>query len=367
MFGLIRVLSPIVAVLCSVNVFLHLYRLKYFDRAKARSKAIPLIISLVPALLNLYFMLDTFTTSWMALLHLSLTLLVCDIISLIIKAFGRKRKAYTLWRGLVKRGLAFALGAALAAFGLIQINIVRRTDYAVSTDKPVSDLQIALIADVHLGVSMDASEFEGVLTRALASGADMFILAGDLTDESTELRDFEMMCASLKNVRAPLGAYFVFGNHDGGRYGGGITDKIMETMLTESGVTVLTDESVLLNGAIRIVGRKDANDKNRKSPEALLAGAGENEFVIMVDHQPTDTRKNADAGADLLLSGHTHNGQIWPLGIISELFKLNEIEYGYEKIGSMDAIVTSGASGWGCAFRTSGVSEFCIISINGEN
>ncbi len=319
MFRLVRIIAPIFAVLCSANVLVHFRGLTYFKPLKARHWVYPWLIALVPALLNLYFMLDAFSTAWMVLLHISGLLIVCDIISLIFRLFGKKRKPYTLWRRLVKRGLAFALGVAVAVFGLININIVRQTDYFISTDKPVDGIKIALISDTHLGNAMNAEKFESVLTRALSAGADILILAGDLTDESTELSEFEKMCAALKSVKAPLGTYFVFGNHDGGRYGGGLTDNKMETMFTNAGVTVLTDESVLINGALRIVGRKDANIRNRMSPEALLADAdeNENEFIIMVDHQPAETEKNADAGVDLLLSGHTHNGLIWPIGIIS--------------------------------------------------
>ncbi|MBQ2434429.1 MAG: hypothetical protein II266_08335, partial [Clostridia bacterium] len=130
-----------------------------------------------------------------------------------------------------------------------------------------------------------------------------------------------------------------------------------------AGVTVLTDESVLLDDWLRIAGRKDAND-DRLPPDRLLSGADvKNEFILMIDHQPAETKALSEAGVNLLLSGHTHNGQIFPVNLISRVFGINEIEYGQKKIGSMNAVVSSGVSGWGSAFRTAGKSEYVLIKV----
>ncbi|MBM6861973.1 metallophosphoesterase, partial [Clostridium saudiense] len=75
---------------------------------------------------------------------------------------------------------------------------------------------------------------------------------------------------------------------------------------------------------------------------------------------------NSVLGYDLQLSGHTHKGQIWPIGLISELFDFNELEYGYKKIGDYEVIVSSGISGWNYPIRTGSKSEYLIIDIKKE-
>lgn len=64
-----------------------------------------------------------------------------------------------------------------------------------------------------------------------------------------------------------------------------------------------------------------------------------------------------------MVSGHTHFGQIWPLGHLMNLFKINEMNYGYERVGNMDIIVSSGMGGWGYPIRTEKKCEYLIINI----
>ena len=89
----------------------------------------------------------------------------------------------------------------------------------------------------------------------------------------------------------------------------------------------------------------------------------ENKFILLLDHQPSELEKNSELGYDLQLSGHTHKGQIWPVGLISELFNFNELEYGYKEIDDFKVIVSSGISGWNYPIRTGSKSEYVIIDI----
>ena len=73
--------------------------------------------------------------------------------------------------------------------------------------------------------------------------------------------------------------------------------------------------------------------------------------------------ENAAAGFDFMLSGHTHAGQMWPVGLITELFDKRTVNYGIKSFGDMQLIVSSGAGGWGYPLRTGRHSEFAVISI----
>ena len=360
MFQAIRYAGPIVAALCSVNLFFHVREI--FRNLRAAKTVVPLCAAIV----QWFLMRDPFSTAWMICLHLSVVLAAFDAISLILRAFGPNSRAHAGFRALIRRGLAFFAAALVCVYGVWNMKTVRRTDYALQTDKFSGEIKIALISDTHLGNALNADGVLKIADRAIADGADALILAGDLVDEGSNAADFAVLCEGLSRRPMRLGAYYVFGNHDGARYGGSVSSETVESGLSEAGVTVLTDESLLLNGWLRVVGRREASVRSRLSPESLLKNADpETEYILFIDHQPAETKACAAAGVDLLLSGHTHNGQIWPIGVISEQFGINEIEYGCKDVDGMKAIVSSGASGWGCAFRTSGKSEYVMITLNG--
>ena len=83
----------------------------------------------------------------------------------------------------------------------------------------------------------------------------------------------------------------------------------------------------------------------------------------MIDHQPKELEKLGEIGVDMSLSGHTHNGQIFPIGYVCSLLGINEMQYGIKRFGSNTAIVSSGAGTWGMDVRTQGHSEFVIVEI----
>lgn len=67
-----------------------------------------------------------------------------------------------------------------------------------------------------------------------------------------------------------------------------------------------------------------------------------------------------------MLSGHTHGGQIWPMGVMTDILGFGEMNYGYRKVNNMQVIVTSGIAGWGYALRTGSHSEYVMIEVKGE-
>ena len=359
MFRLMRMFSSAVAILTGANVFLHIAFLSYFQRRKW----LGVLIALLCAGLNLLLMEEIFSTTGMAALNFSVALIGMDLIGAVLRLFG-KGNPHAFFKKWKKRGLALIVAAAYVAYGLINIHVVRKTEYEFENKNVPGRLTIALVSDAHLGTAIDDERLLTVVKEA-SGGADILVLAGDIVDERTDKEMFLRFADGLKDVRLNKGTYFVFGNHDASHYGGNLTRLEMETAFALSGVTVLTDESILIDDWLRIVGREDAN-RERKDIETLLKGAdAKKEFILMIDHQPAETYTCSLNGVDLLLSGHTHNGQIFPINLISELFMINEIEYGHEKINEMDAVVSSGVAGWGSAFRTAGRSEYVLIKVQG--
>ena len=96
----------------------------------------------------------------------------------------------------------------------------------------------------------------------------------------------------------------------------------------------------------------------------LMKGLDKSKYTIVIDHQPNAYDEEADSGADLVLSGHTHGGHIFPAGQIGLLIGANDRVYGTEKRENTNFVVTSGISGWAIPFKTFTISEYVVIDIN---
>jgi uncharacterized protein len=168
----------------------------------------------------------------------------------------------------------------------------------------------------------------------------------------------------------------VFGNHDKGLYDAscrrGFTGDDLVAELEKNGVTVLQDETVQLGDGFYLVGRQDASEeldfgRSRASIAELTQDLDPAKFIIVLDHQPRDY--DAESGhADLVLSGHTHGGQMLPVMQLIRWFHLggDDNVYGYENRGGTNFIVTSGISDWAIQFKTGCRSEFVIVDIAGK-
>lgn len=242
---------------------------------------------------------------------------------------------------------------------------VQRTDYELTTDKELGQdsLRIALISDCHLGVTLDGDDFAEQLRRIEECRPDLLAVTGDLVDDGTSSEDMHTACEALGSFSAPLGVYFVPGNHDGGNAFFSSVD--FYRTLEESGVTVLEDEAAFA-GEICVVGRRDAYQRDRADVVDIIPNAP-GRYTIVLDHQPSDYAAESEAGVDLVLSGHTHGGQLLPLQLILVPMGFCDQAYGYSQSeNGTEYIVTSGIGGLKVPLRTGTPTEFVIIDITEE-
>ena len=131
-----------------------------------------------------------------------------------------------------------------------------------------------------------------------------------------------------------------------------------------NGITLLQDETVLLTEDFALIGREDKSRKNRKELSELTEDLKDGIFRLVLDHQPNQYEENGADGTDLLLSGHTHGGQIFPLNLLMGIIPFNDGTYGaYELSNGGTAIVTSGFAGWNFPIKTAAPAEYAVIDI----
>ncbi len=225
-------------------------------------------------------------------------------------------------------------------------------------------LTIVLASDFHLGSVVGKSRLAKAVTKINALGPDIVFLAGDIVDESVSEREEAEFSQIMTGLRAPLGIYAVPGNHE--TFAG--LEKAL-SCLRSCGIVVLEDEAVMIADSFIVVGRRDRTSlkpggETRLAIRAILAKHGfDNRLpIILLDHQPVHLDEAGEAGVDLQLSGHTHDGQIFPVGLINRwVFELN---WGYLRKGDTHYYVTSGVGTWGPPVRTGSSAEVVRIRLS---
>jgi predicted MPP superfamily phosphohydrolase len=222
------------------------------------------------------------------------------------------------------------------------------------------DLKVVACSDWHLGVAVDKARLKQYVRLINDQKPDLILIAGDMIDNNARPLNEEKMDEEIRQLQAPLGVYFCLGNHE---YLSGIETSLQ--FLQKTGMTVLIDSSVAVNDSFWIIGRNDLQAKKRLSLKQLVAQTNPGQPLFLLDHEPYHLEEAEQNGIDLQLSGHTHNGQMWPLNhIVNRLFELG---HGYKQKGNTHIYVSSGLALWGPPFRIGTQSELVIFNIHFED
>lgn len=317
--------------------------------------------ALLLGLFLLFTFLMTVFDAVIIFLHVLFFFLIFDAV---FRLIGKKEKEppKVFWQGW----LALAAAAVCLICGYFQCVHVWKTEYTLATDKTVGEVRIALLSDSHVGATFDGDGFASYIEEIMKQEPDLILIPGDFVDDDTTRADMLTACEALGKADPKYGIWFSYGNHDKG-YGlrRDFSAEDLARALEENGVHILEDAAAY-TGDLCLIGRKDASARSRRELAELLEGAEPGKYVIVLDHEPNDYDKEAATEADLVVSGHTHGGQLIPLGLIGRLFGGIDRTYGYEKRSGTDFIVTSGISNWAVHFKTGTRSEYVIITVRGK-
>jgi predicted MPP superfamily phosphohydrolase len=295
------------------------------------------------------------------LLYLFLTVLIVDIALVlnnllkiipisIIKRHTFRKTVFSIF--LTVPFLIVTAGALW--HGNIQIN-----SYQIDIPKKSSDLnhlKIAFAADLHLKGSADKALVDTFVTIINSLNPDIVLLVGDIIEGNRQDAEMTVLEQTMRKINSKYGVYAAFGNHE---LHGGISNP---SFFNNSAIKTLQDTIVQVDKSFYLVGRNDSRSNARKTIDELFIGKQNDLPLIMLDHRPSDIGNVSSTDVDLQVSGHTHNGQLFPINYITS--HIYDLSWGYKKINNTHFFVTSGLQAWGPAVKTTGTSEIMVININ---
>ena len=238
--------------------------------------------------------------------------------------------------------LCFVIPIIIVILGVINVENLHFTTYNLENSDITKDIRMAYVSDVHLS-TLSQRKLDKLVEEVSNKDYDIFVIDGDLIDEFSKDNKTQEVIAKLGTIKTKYGLYYVEGNHD-------LLNNKRRSYLTDSGFQVLEDESILIDNNFYLLGRRDLNDKERGNLNSLTANL--DKPIVLLDHKP-NVIKNMDPRIIVQLSGHTHAGQIWPLGYF--------LKYGYYEDKRL--IVSSGVGAWHNPVRTSKYSEIVEVNI----
>lgn len=243
-------------------------------------------------------------------------------------------------------------------YGLFNARNIKRTHYTVALPNLPThwkNKRAVLVTDIHLGPVNHKKFAEKVVREINDINPDLIFLSGDFFDGLA--CDEKTLAKVFSNLKALSRTYFVTGNHDG------FKDSAKEvTAIKEAGITVLEDEIIEIDGLqLAGVGYRETSAEEKFVHVLSEIKLDPTRPSILLKHIPIFLKEAEQKGFALTLSGHTHNGQLFPANFVAS--SIHEgYGYGFKKYGQMQVIVSSGVGSWGPPMRVGTKSEIVILS-----
>ncbi len=312
--------------------------------------------------------------SWLGLLFfLVVTLMAFDVVRFVVLVADRVRDAgpadptRRVLLGRIVAASASVLAAGIAGWGmktaLGEVDIRRHRVPLARLPAGLEGLTIAQLTDVHVGQATIGRAFiEHIVAQTNALNADVIVITGDLVDGS--VRQLREHVAPLAGLRAPLGVFFVTGNHE---YYSGVDEWVAE--LGRLGIRVLRNERVELRRGDDVIDLAGVDDWSAKGfgkghghdLAAAVKGRDKTRELVLLAHQPRAIADAALHGVGLQLSGHTHGGQLMPFNLLVRLQQPYVV--GMHRRGDTWIYVSRGTGYWGPPMRVAVPAEISHMTL----
>lgn len=261
--------------------------------------------------------------------------------------------------------ISVIMAVIICLLGFLNSHLTKINEYNITLNKTVyTPFTFAALADIHIGSDMTPARLGREIQRINSLKPDFVLIAGDIIDNN--IRDFtEEYIKEFKKLEAPFGVYAVFGNHE--YYSGNQKDIL--SVFNKAGFKTLIDDVVYIpEKEIYIIGRDslrhtNSSNNERTDIETLYSRINDKtKPVIILDHIPKGLDDGKKINADIQISGHTHDGQFFPVNLIVK--KMYVLSHGMIKYDGFHYFVTSGLGLWGPPVRVGTDSEIMLINVN---
>lgn len=273
----------------------------------------------------------------------------CAFLCIVLKLCHIPARAYLGTASLLLTGIFFAC----AVWGGFSTPKIKK----ISVQIPgMPHVKLAVLSDTHLGMGVSLARFDNVMRRIETQQPDALLVLGDIFEYGPNRMQYATRLAAF---RPALGTYGVLGNHE--YYVGYENSK---DFFKQAGITLLENQTAVLPNGVQLAGLKDIKTAGVSAAQVtqLVDSLNPQQPVILLSHTPLYAEEAAAHGADLMLSGHTHNGQLWPFNYLVRL-QFPRV-YGLFDVNGMKFYITSGVFYWGIPLRLFAPAEIPIIEVN---
>lgn len=278
--------------------------------------------------------------------------------------------------------LIIVLTGVTSIYGIINAKIVRTTEYEITINKDggnFKEMTIAMFGDPQFGYNIGEYHLKQAVDIINKNDVDIVCVVGDIFDNQySAIKNPDKLIELFNQIKSKYGMYAVLGNHDveepilcGFTFNDGdLANKLASTemldFIRKSGMVLLYDENVIINNSVNLYGRADQERPNlgnitRKESGDLFKEVDVSKPIMVLDHEPREYDELEKTGVDLMMAGHTHDGQLWPTKIATDIIWENP--YGLWVKNAFHAITTSGLGLFGPNMRVGTIAEVCIIHV----
>lgn len=224
--------------------------------------------------------------------------------------------------------------------------------------QPEKRMRLVFFSDLHIGEAMTPDYIARAVKLIQDQQPDLILCGGDFIDHRAVYAYDPRVMASLRSLHAPMGVYYVLGNHE---YRDDLEANIR--WVSEVGGTLLRDSIAFPgNGPLTLIGRDDWVNGNRKPFEVIANEADPLRGpVVLMEHTPASIDSIGDSPVDLILCGHTHGGQIWP-GQLMVWWRYGMVS-GTRPVGEREVCISSGIGSAGATYRVGTRSEIRVYDL----